>query len=56
MGSKSSGESYMQDTSRDEELARQLQEQRLDLEDIHVCSTPCHNMLLPDSTMLVLKC
>ncbi|CAO2205380.1 unnamed protein product [Urochloa humidicola] len=34
IGSKSASESYMQDTSRDEELARQLQEQ-LDLEDMH---------------------
>lgn len=34
IGSKSTSESYMQDTSRDEELARQLQEQ-LDLEDMH---------------------
>jgi hypothetical protein len=25
-------------------------------EDIHVSSTPCHSMLLPDSTILVLKC
>ncbi|OEL31866.1 hypothetical protein BAE44_0007113 [Dichanthelium oligosanthes] len=37
IGSKSTAESYMQDTSRDEELARQLQEQ-LDLEDMHVSS------------------
>ncbi|XP_062194495.1 uncharacterized protein LOC133897696 isoform X2 [Phragmites australis] len=34
IGSRSTAESYIQDTSRDEELARQLQEQ-LDLEDIH---------------------
>jgi tudor domain-containing protein 3 len=39
MSSKSSAESYMQDTSRDEELARQLQEQ-LDLEDIQVGFIP----------------
>jgi tudor domain-containing protein 3 len=39
IGSKSTSESYMQDTSRDEELARQLQEQ-LDLEDMHVSSIP----------------
>lgn len=35
IGSKSSAENYVHDTSRDEELARQLQEQ-LDLEDMHV--------------------
>lgn len=42
IGSKSTAESYMQDTSRDEELARQLQEQ-LDLEDMHVSSMPYHD-------------
>jgi hypothetical protein len=45
MSSKSSAESYMQDTSRDEELARLLQEQ-LDLEHIHVSFTPCHYTFL----------
>lgn len=34
IGSKPAAESYVHDTSRDEELARQLQEQ-LDLEDLH---------------------
>jgi len=42
IGSKSTAESYMQDTSRDEELARQLQEE-LDLEDMHVSSIPYYD-------------
>ncbi|WVZ72530.1 LOW QUALITY PROTEIN: hypothetical protein U9M48_020971, partial [Paspalum notatum var. saurae] len=41
IGSKSTAESYMQDTSRDEELARQLQEQ-LDLEDMHGAADVFH--------------
>ncbi|CAO2174826.1 unnamed protein product [Urochloa humidicola] len=41
IGSKSTSESYMQDTSRDEELARQLQEQ-LDLEDMHGAADVFH--------------
>lgn len=40
IGSKPAAESYVHDTSRDEELARQLQEQ-LDLEDLHVSPTIC---------------
>ena len=40
IGSKSAAESYAHDTSRDEELARQLQEQ-LDLEDMRVNPILC---------------
>jgi tudor domain-containing protein 3 len=39
VGSVSTAERHIQDTSRDEELARQLQEQ-LDMEDSHVSFTP----------------
>jgi len=40
IGSKSAAENYAHDTSRDEELARQLQEQ-LDLEDMRVSPILC---------------
>lgn len=53
IGSKSAAESYVHDTSRDEEFARQLQEQ-LYLEDMHVSPILCCDDASPSRFFMTL--